>query len=1623
MMYKKAVTEIYRQLEKSLTDRDFLKEADVPKKIMVKLLRDQNWQARIAELLSLEKMTCTAIAEASRSTISALDTEPEEGWLECIKNNTIERLFPTGTREEKRAGTDMLLRIIRIFIQWQNANRAFDPSQNIELLAEEEFKSCPVRDEYMKFIRFWNDSYIYEFMLIFKELTSFNTVGHIAGVHFVAMHIARQLKKLGMPIDMALVSGAAAGHDLGKYGCKPHETEKIPYLHYYYSDQLFKENGMPTIAHIAANHSTWDLELENLSVESLVLIYADFRVKSSRDKDGDEIVHFYSLEESFDIILNKLDHVNEEKSRRYIRVYSKLSDFEKYMKDIGISVDLNSNCVLKADQKGESLLNTQQTIAKLKFLAIEHNITLMSHLNNDISFANLLEKARSEKQWKSIRAYLNIFSEYSTYMTQKQKLYTLHFLYELLMHREGDIRRQAAGIMAAIIVNYDEDFRKELPEDAHVDSKEMTALELWKQFIEQIIFPDYKVTEQHKRWIRYSLKTLMTIMLEKCRTEVERQQYLDVFFSHFQNRRMEDGSAFMMLATALVVPLGIYSKESMIRLMTFAGEMSERDSLEIKIAALRCAKYVAAECEDPCVIEKIKPSIVQIMEGVHEDRISVAYLKYKILSALGEYTKEKCLYEEKLYKENQVESDLYLENLKIDTPWVIKAVNIEFLLDKLNRGMYEEKLHIATHFSNLVKVSERITVRHSAGKGLLQVIKLLSLDQRNEIIIEMTKGLEIGEYQFSKYIPEYLGELAMYLHPRELDELLGDLKKLSDSTNQRIASVALDTLGVMIKKYPGYGKRFEEAAEIYEKRRELMIGILLRGFANYDEIISQEAFLVIGQSIFGSGELSLQDKRTVFEQTYKKIVTLIADKKENELSFYNNAAALNHIYRFITDYLMQNESFDFADPSKVAFFPGTFDPFSLSHKGIVQEIKKLGFEVYLALDEFSWSKRTQPRMIRKQIVSMSVADESGVYIFPDHISVNLANPADLRRLKKIFADKDLYMVVGSDVIAHASSYKKSPEPDSIHHMNHIVFKRDSEVEGSAEANDSSHSVNPIQGAVIELKLPVHLEDISSTRIRENIDNDRDISNLIDTVAQNYIYRNSLYLREPQYKSVIRSSSIILEVIKHDNAEIFCAVSAAMGGLSAIKDSLSDYVENKEVTAMVIKNGSDYDRVLGVVLFHELDTVNLYREFHQSEAASYIREHSSGKVAVLGALLVSADSKIDDLEQILLTEALADCLRTGFTYAVYNPIFSKSEAYSQRVEAVMRRQGFFNISEDLNGSAIYFVDMQSPVILFENMEMRIKSPFDTNQRILQVLKQAHINMQNSLTQIYKGSLVLSFNSGIMHHRLVDMITAVNGVSREHTKIRRLGPYMCVPFGKILDGKAVPNTVTKTLHTEKIFDTQVRSFKIKEFPNYTTLENQIGTIESFHRPVLLVDDMLHKGYRLKELDPIFKKTDIQVEKIIVGVLSGKGKDLMAIQGRNVDSAYFIPHLRTWFIEDAMYPFLGGDSVEREYSFTGNLIPSVNMILPYVLPAFLAGEDRRAVFTFSLTCLKNAEKILKVLEEEFQRTFEKNLTLNRLGEVIYSPRCPDKGYCIGYDENLAPSVYVSNDIEKLMRLKNMV
>ena len=432
-----------------------------------------------------------------------------------------------------------------------------NPYDDFQLLTEEEYANFERAGEYAHFIREFRDQYVYEMMRLNREATPFETLGHIAGVHYVAMAVAQGLYKAGVPIDLALASGAAAGHDLGKFGCKP--NERVPYLHYYYTNQWFTAYHMEGIGHIAANHSTWDLELDNISVESLVLIYADFRVKQMRGEDGREITKIYTLKDSFDVILSKLDNVDEAKRNRYRVVYSRLYEFERYMRYKGVDVDLTGNPDPAEKTVDIVLQSGKQIVRSYVFWGIEHNIDVMHRLGTERQFGNILEAARSEKDWKNVRAYLNMFNEYSIHLNHRQKEQTISFLYELLLNREGDIRRQAAALIGKMFADFNAGYRKELPKNMP-DPDDKTALTLWEEYLGQLVCPDYRLTIQQKHRIQNSLKFIMVSAMERSSEKV-REELFTVFVKWFDgHHRLVGDPVFYLLDCIFSLPLDLCSK-------------------------------------------------------------------------------------------------------------------------------------------------------------------------------------------------------------------------------------------------------------------------------------------------------------------------------------------------------------------------------------------------------------------------------------------------------------------------------------------------------------------------------------------------------------------------------------------------------------------------------------------------------------------------------------------------------------------------------------------------------------------------------------------------------------------------------------------------------------------------------------------------------------------------------------------------------------------------------------------------------------------------------------------------------------------------------------------------------
>ena len=1579
-MNKKRIRQMDLALRRRLSDRP---AADyfAPGNALLRALETEGYMQRFAGLFSGVRLRCADVLALCRPELETLcPGEPSEGWLAYAYDYARRLLYPEKTDAEPFApGAVFLLSVLQVLFAAEAELLPHDPAWTFDFLTDDELAGSPCAPSYQRFLRLWRREFVYELMRLGLEVTPYRTLEHIAGVHHLAVTAARALRKSGVAVDVALVSGAAAGHDLGKFGCRP--GERVPYLHYFYTDQWFRRRRMTDIGHVAANHSVWDLEPDYLSVEALLLIYADFRVKQLHDAQGREITRISTLAEAFQVILDKLDDVDGEKQKRYTRVYARLEDFEQFMVSCGVDVTMSGGDTPPLPEKHTALMTDDEALRALTLRCVGHNMELMHRLTDQRSFARLLEEARGETDWRRLRAYLAVMESYSLYLHIPQKVQTLTFLYELLMHREGDIRRQAAALLGEIIAGFHAGYAKERPADIRPDPRAITDVDQWRLYLDKILYPDHKLMPQHRRWIGYTLKFAVGSLLSHCPGREER--FLAPVFAYYRRPEdLDDYTAFQLLDTAAALPDTAYTASRARQMTDFAAALSLRKDLTIRMAAVLLLDRLARLYpEDGRALE----AVTAVPDG---DSGTLRYLKQDVLSQGAP-----------LLLPEDVVSEIFLDNLKTATPWITKQGNLRLLTDFARSGK-SPALHIATHLSNLIKVSDRVTVRHSAGNALLALAPRLTADQRNEVAVELCRGLELGQQEFTKYIPDYLGRFALWLPPAELDEVLDDLRVNLSSSDSRVTASVLDTVGVIYEAYDAYRSRFPETDDAYRRRRERLLGLLMRGLSGIDGATRQEALFVLGRRVFGSGELGRHEKRRAFMLTQRKLLSAQDEFPGEGLTFYYRAAMLGKLYRFITEERLFHKGFDFGAPRPVAFFPGTFDPFTLSHKGIVRAIRDQGFEVLLAIDEFSWSKKTQPYRLRRRIAAMAVADVFHVSIFPEDFPVNIANPENLHELRAAFPGRSVSIVVGSDVVLHASSYKKSVTPDSIHTFDHVVFRR---TEPDAEPADYSC----ITGKVLELTLPPQLEEISSTRIREAVDANRDISNLIDPTVQEFIYRRGLYLREPQDKPVLRTEDLSFLPASPETAEKFLRTMLSVPTAAALRTQ----IESRGDDVMVCRDTDG--TILGAASYACLDSARLFARLGDPALSGLVRQNAGGRTLLISGLFVPRGERQSDLCQLLITEVLTLALSREFTYALYLPLEGAVSGYGRQL---LTLQGFVPAGDSTDALA---VDMRCPIVLSRNVDTAVKAPFSSSPRVLAAIAAAHRRLQAALTKPQPGSLVLSLSAGVIYHRLLQRITGRNGVPAEPTTPRVLGPDICVPYGKILRGVAVPNTVTKTLRTDKVYEPDLSTYSIEAYPDYSPLPDQVRTIHAFARPVILVDDMLHDGKRIRRLAPLLAETNTPVDQVLVGYLTGMGRDLMEQLGYDVDAIYYLPNLRLRFVESTLYPFIGGDTVRRSEALPGGLQPAVNRILPYAAPEY-TGMDDETAWELSLCCLENARDILLALETEFRSLYARNLTLSRLGEAVILPLCPDKGGCMTYDLSRAASTYLEGDIELLKRMR---
>ncbi len=1469
-------------------------------------------------------------------------------------------------------------------------------------------------DEYVTFVKAFRDDYIYEIMQLSSEVFGYNTLDHVLGVHFIAMSVGRQFKKLGFDVDLGRVSGAAAGHDIGKFGVLKKDGRRVPYLHYYYSDVWFKKHDINYIRNIAINHSTWDLELDNLSLESLILIYSDFRVKNLEGTNP-PVMHIYSLKESYEVILNKLDNVDEAKKMRYERVYRKLKDFEDFMESIGMNLDPHSDKPIVFEpiyHDKLALTFGSELVERLKYFSIDHNTGIMYLLRDENSLTELLEDARSVNEWRDLREYVRIFEEYSTYLTAKQKVQTIEFLKENLVHPEDDIRLNSAKVIGELIATYDEDYRKELPQGVAPALSRVTGTTLFKTMIDDLLNPHSQTIDIHRHMLGYSISVLTKSVFESlpANKPLYIAEYSEIFLEHFKYAVEKNSeSSLFLLEAAKYIPKD--ARASTIQELTDCLTWGDR------YQRIMTLEVISIYDTDDIIGTKVIDLLNEWADKTTVMDLTVTYQLYKLSDKLMPAKRQALL--DILKKGTYRIPEVFLSNLKTATHWVLKRNQLKLLLFYTITEEGISTINTAIHFCNIIKVSAYETVRRNAGNSLLVLVHYLNKFEKNEVAVELLRALEIEGHKFTEYIPYYLGRLILFLEDKEINELIDDLKEKIKTAKSPVKSLLLKTVGTAIA-YSSIDPGVKNESSTYltggEKQayisgkwdlKQKFINILLSGMADPDFRVNQTAITTIGRTVFGSDLISIDRKKELFDLMVKKILILTRQSERDDLNFLSDSAAYNYIYKFISDYEMTYGAIIPTNIKKYAFFAGTFDPFTLSHREIARLIRDLGYEVYFSVDEFSWSKKTLPNKVRRSILNMSVAGEENMFLFPESIPVNIGNDSDIETLKKSFGG-EITIICGSDVILNATAYESGTK--AIRKLPHIVFLR----------NESEDNIKIIAERLDDFKildLPDYLKTISSSQIRKNIDENRDISTLIDSLAQEYIYENGFYQRTPIDKYLAQYNALKTESVTEYTPELSNLFTHCKVEIKNVEKLLKDVFTKDSGRALLLKERGT-EKVVGISLTHWTRSSDYLNEVGDVTCSEKIRAVTPGRLATIDLSFVFKPDPVRNYSQILITETLADLISRDYEYCLYN---NKLDLEDKEIVETLK---LFNFSEEIaHDRPVYTVNMTTPVALNLDLENLLKEPFKSAPSIRETFLKARKSLQLALGKLFPGELVISIEPLMLHQGMIDRITKENEVSNIQTFPRKLGAHMCVPYGDILDDHIIPNTVTKALHTEKYFEADLKSFTIKELPFYLSLENQVKILKSFSRDLILVDTILHKGYRMKALDPLLNKEGLKVRKIVAGILSARGRDLMTSKGYSVDTVYYFPRMKVWFNENTLYPFIGGDSLWRGTFPNRNLLPSVNLILPYTMPKFLGAYDKEGVYNLSLTCLTNSLEILKSIEAYYNKVFDRKLTLKNLGQVMTIPRIEDQGPGKIYDLTSSPSVFVESALESLMRIKTIL
>lgn len=187
--------------------------------------------------------------------------------------------------------------------------------------------------------------------------------------------------------------------------------------------------------------------------------------------------------------------------------------------------------------------------------------------------------------------------------------------------------------------------------------------------------PDHKITERHKRWLGYTLKNVVTVVLENS-SEEESYQYLDSLLYYYHEAHWDDETGFVLMDTLISVPLQLCEPFQLQELVEFTQAILQRPNLELQAAALRFLQYLSGYSH---LFSSLKNTVLAMLSQIQTVQMPVGF-RYNLIRIYRQFGADGTGRETAVIRVGRTTggTELFLENLKVATPWMLKLTNIVF---------------------------------------------------------------------------------------------------------------------------------------------------------------------------------------------------------------------------------------------------------------------------------------------------------------------------------------------------------------------------------------------------------------------------------------------------------------------------------------------------------------------------------------------------------------------------------------------------------------------------------------------------------------------------------------------------------------------------------------------------------------------------------------------------------------------------------------------------------------------------------------------------------------------------------------------------------------------------------